>query len=71
VQGVEAVILQVFKVVIGGIGVPLTRIVGEARECSSCLGYIGPSDRGYVRNAADYGAVGLIAYLIELISFSG
>jgi hypothetical protein len=49
----------------------LTRIVGEAREYSSCLGYIGPGDRGYIRDIADYSAVGLIAYLIELISFSG
>jgi hypothetical protein len=50
--------------------VPLARIVGEARECSGCLGYIGPGDRGYVRDIADYSAVGLIAYLIKLISFS-
>jgi hypothetical protein len=48
----------------------LTRIVGEARKCSSCLGYIRPSNRGYVYNIADYSIVGLIAYLIKLVSFS-
>jgi hypothetical protein len=47
-----------------------TRIVGEAHKYSGYLGYIGPSNRGYVRNIADHSVVGLIAYLIKLISFS-